>query len=74
MVSPPVERVTPLPLPVAVLLPIWPREASHSDAMDLLVAVTVGVVLQGWEGSVGIDLIQLGAEELFEVPARLGHL
>lgn len=69
---PPVERMPPLSLPVALLPPFWPGEALGC-AVHLVILVTIRVVLSRWEGLVREHLHQLRAEELLQAPACLGY-
>ena len=72
--SPRLERVSPFPLPVALLPPLWPGETALSGSERLIVFIAVGVRLKCRENSVRENVSQLGSEELLKAAARLGHL
>lgn len=74
VLSPRLERVSPLPLPVALLSPLWPGETTLSGPVGLIVLVAVRVRLGRKENSVWENFFQLGDEERLEAAACLGHL
>lgn len=71
---PPAERVPPLPLPVALLSLLWPREASLSCSVHLVILIAVGVILGCREGPVWEHLPESGAEKHLQAATCLGHL
>lgn len=74
VMSPGVEGVSPLPLPVALLPPLWPGETVLIGPVCLIILITVRVFLSHGEGSVGEHLSQFGAEESLQAAACLCHL
>ena len=72
--SPRLQRVSPLPLPVALLPPLWPGETTLGGSAGLVVLIAVRVSLCRWEHSVWEHFFQLGDEERLKAAARLGHL
>lgn len=74
MIPPRLERVSPLPLPVALLPPLGPGEAALSRPVGLVILVAVGLGLGYGEYPVGENLLQLADEERLEAAAGLSHL
>lgn len=74
VMSPWLERVSSLPLPVALLPPLWPRETTLSHPVGLIVLIAVRVRLCRRENSVWENFFQLRGEERLEAAASLGHL
>lgn len=74
VISPRLERVSPLPLPVALLPPLWPGETTLSGPVGLIILIAVGVRLRRGENSVWENFFQLGGEEHLQAAACLGHL
>lgn len=72
--SPGLERVSPLPLPVALLPPLRPGETTLSGPVGLIVLIAVRVRLSRGEDSVWENFFQLGDEERLEAAACLSHL
>ncbi len=73
--SPRLERVSPLPLSVAVMLPpLWPGETPLSGPVGLIVLVAVRIRLCRSENSIWENFSQLGGEEGLEAAACLSHL
>lgn len=74
VMSPRLDRVSPLPLPVALLPPLWPGKTTVSSPACLIVFITVRVHLSHRENSVWENFFQLGCEECLEAAPCLGHL
>lgn len=74
VVPPGLERVSPLPLPVALLPPLRPGEAALGRPVGLVVLVAVGLGVGDGEDPVGENLPQLGDEKGLEAAAGLSHL
>lgn len=74
VMSPRLDRVSPLPLPVALFPPLWPGKAAISSPACLIVFITVRVHLSQRKNSVWENFFQLGREECLEAAPCLGHL
>lgn len=71
---PRLERVSPLPLPVALLPPLWPGETTVGGPVGLIILIAVRFHLSSGENSFWENFFQLGDEERLEAAASLGHL
>lgn len=71
---PGLQGLPPLPLPVALLPPLWPQEAAVGSPAGLIVLIAVRVGLSQREISIWENLFQLRREERLQAAACLGHL
>lgn len=74
MMPPRLERLPPLPLPVALLSSLWPREPALSGPVSLVVLIAVWIHLSHGEDSAWENFLQVGGKEGLEAAACLGHL
>lgn len=73
VMSPGLKRLSPLPLPVALLPPLRPGETTLSGSDGLIILIAVTVRLSHWENSAWEHFFQLGGEKGLEVAASLRH-
>lgn len=66
--------MSPLPLPVTLLPPLWPGETTLGGPVCLIVLITITVRLSHRKNSVRENFLQLGGEEPLQAAACLGHL
>lgn len=74
MRPPRLERLPPLPLPVALLPPLWPRETTLRGPVGLIVLIAVRIRLGHGENCARENFLQLGGEKGLQAAACLGHL